>query len=132
MPVATSLQLGQLQISPDIVRCPLIDKIAPIENHFEMQFLCWKNYKRQDQETKSPLYNFGQVTFNLGFGFLKKKGVMLDLFIFFSYPFIYSFIPSFTQYIFCKPLLCAGDITVTKKREVCPLNAHIRVAGGKQ
>lgn len=108
MPVATSLQLGQLQISPDIVRCPLIDKIAPIENHFEMQFLCWKNYKRQDQETKSPLYNFGQVTFNLGFGFLKKKGVMLDLFIFLVILlFIHSFLHSLNTF-FVSPCYVLG------------------------
>lgn len=85
--------LGQLKMSPSIVKCPLVGKIALVENHFEMQSTC----KSQNQENNSPLCIFGQVVFNLGLQFLhlKKKQVVLDSFIcLFIYSLTHSFIHS--------------------------------------
>lgn len=69
MPVAILLQLRQLKISPDIVKCFLVGKITLAENHVEMQVNMLERSKKQDQESKSPLFGFGQVAFHLGLRF---------------------------------------------------------------
>lgn len=119
MPVATSVQWRQLKISPDIVKRPLVGKTALVENHFEMQFMCWKNHKSQGQENKSPLYSFGQVTLNLGLQFLPfwKETSCIRFIHLFVHPSLPSFIHSFNK-CFVSSCYVPGTLVGVRDRAV--------------